>query len=80
MGRLIDADLLVGTEEIARRLEVARRQTVHVWRSRYEDFPTPVAVVDRTMVWYWPDVEEWARATGRMPVTTSRPPGGRRRR
>lgn len=66
MGRKLDVDLLVGTAEIADRLGVARPQVVHDWRRRHADFPQPVAVVSRVGLWYWPEIERWARATGRL--------------
>lgn len=67
MGRRIDSDHLVGAAEIASRLGVKRPQVVHDWRHRYLDFPAPVATLQQAMVWNWPDVERWARATGRLP-------------
>lgn len=57
---------LVGTAEIAERLHVKRPQVVHDWRRRYPDFPKPVAVLKQAMVWAWPDVEAWAKKTGRL--------------
>lgn len=65
MGRRIDVDHLVGAAEIAERLGAARPQVVHEWRRRYPDFPQPVASLKQALVWNWPDVERWARATGR---------------
>lgn len=62
-------DQLVGTAEIAERLGVKRHQVVHDWRRRYPEFPEPVAQLRRTLIWNWPDVERWARATGRLPRT-----------
>lgn len=59
-------DQLVGASEIARRIGVKRTQAVHAWRNRHPDFPEPVARLDMGLVWYWPDVEEWARRTGRL--------------
>ena len=59
-------DQLVGASEIARRLGAKQRQAVHLWRKRYEDFPEPVATLDMGLVWYWPEVERWARRTGRL--------------
>ncbi len=56
---------LVGAAEIASRLHVAR-QVVHQWRQRHDDFPEPVAVLKQAMIWAWPDVEKWARKTGRL--------------
>ena len=66
MARLIDPRQLVGAAEIAERLGVARSQTIHVWRARHADFPEPVAELRQAMIWYWPDVAEWARATRRL--------------
>ncbi len=57
-------DQLVGASEIAKRTGVKRTQAVHVWRQRYPEFPQPVAKLG--LVWYWPEVERWARKTGRL--------------
>lgn len=57
---------LVGASEIAKRLGASRPQVVHVWRQRYADFPQPIAVLDMGMIWAWPDVERWAKKTGRL--------------
>lgn len=66
MGRRIDAEHLVGAAEIASRLGVKRPQVVHDWRRRYDDFPEPVAHLRQALVWNWPDVERWAKGTGRL--------------
>ncbi len=60
-------DQLVVAAEIAERLSVSASQVIHVWRERYPDFPKPVLHRARVMLWYWPDVERWARRTGRYP-------------
>lgn len=57
---------LVGTAEIAERLGVTHPESIHNWRRRYDDFPEPVASLRIGLVWNWPDVERWARATGRL--------------
>jgi hypothetical protein len=57
---------LVGATEIAERLGLALPQTVHLWRSRHPDFPAPIAALKMGLVWYWPDVENWAKKTGRL--------------
>jgi predicted DNA-binding transcriptional regulator AlpA len=64
--REIDPGLLVGAPEIAERLGLARPQVVHNWRYRHTDFPVPVAELRQGNVWYWPDVEEWLKATSRL--------------
>lgn len=57
---------LVGATEIADRLDVGSVQTVHSWRRRDASFPEPVARLSQALVWSWPDVEQWARDTGRL--------------
>lgn len=64
MAKIDPADM-VGAAEIADRLGV-ERETVHVWRRRDLGFPEPVAQLQQAMVWAWPDVEAWARTTGRL--------------
>jgi hypothetical protein len=66
MGRKVDVDQLIGADGIAERLHLSRAQVVHVWRARHDDFPTPVYQRGRAILWYWPDVERWARRTGRL--------------
>jgi hypothetical protein len=66
VGRKVDVDDLVGAAEIADRLDIAHRETVINWRRRYPDFPKPVAELRGALIWAWPDVEAWARATGRL--------------
>ena len=66
MGRRVDVDDLVGAQEIADRLGVSRPQTVHVWRGRHADFPDPVVTLTMGLLWSWPDVEAWAKSTGRL--------------
>jgi chromosome partitioning protein len=68
MGRQIDANQLVGAAEIADRLGVAHTQAIHNWRARYDDFPQPIAVLEAGHIWYWPDIEQWAHGTGRLPA------------
>ncbi|MGD9701580.1 MAG: DNA-binding protein [Acidimicrobiia bacterium] len=67
-GRKVEVDQLVGAAEIAERLDLSHPQNVHVWRKRHADFPQPVAKLQQALVWYWPDVEAWARKTGRYPL------------
>ncbi len=59
-------DDLVGATEIAARMKLAHVETVHNWRRRYDAFPQPIATVSGVLVWAWPDVEAWARSTGRL--------------
>lgn len=75
MARLVEVEHLVGAAEIAARMGVKRQQVVHAWRRRHDDFPQPIAELSQTLVWYWPDVERWAKATGRTdgPLKGGRP-------
>jgi len=55
----------VGTVEIAERLHVSR-SAVDAWRARHPEFPKPKWTVGGRPAWDWPDIEAWARATGRL--------------
>jgi predicted DNA-binding transcriptional regulator AlpA len=57
---------LVGATEIAHRLGMGKASVVHDWIGRHPDFPEPIARLKAGHVWAWPDVEAWARATGRI--------------
>jgi len=61
-------DQLVGAAEIAQRFGLAHVQSVHTMRRRHADFPEPVAKLSQALVWAWPDVAAWAKATGRTTV------------
>jgi hypothetical protein len=50
---------------VGERLGIDRR-SVHQLKRRHADFPAPVARLESAMIWYWPDVEAWAKATGRL--------------
>src|SRR5881628_512983 len=54
----------VGAAEIAVRLRV-RPQTVHTWRHR-KLMPEPRWTVSGQPAWDWPEIEAWARRTGRL--------------
>ena len=66
MGRQVDTDDLVSAIEIAACLGVARPQVVYDWRRRQKAFPVPITRLGNVFVLSWPDVEAWARATGRL--------------
>jgi hypothetical protein len=54
----------VGATEIAARLRV-KPQTVHAWRHR-KLMPAPRWTVSGQPAWDWPEIEAWARRTGRL--------------
>ncbi|HEV2809442.1 MAG TPA: hypothetical protein VGV93_03470 [Acidimicrobiales bacterium] len=67
----MDADHLVGSTEVADRLRLKRVQHVHWLRQHDSSFPAAVARIGAAgaYVWSWPDIEAWARRTGRLPST-----------
>ncbi|HEU5151113.1 MAG TPA: hypothetical protein VFU19_11480 [Iamia sp.] len=66
MPRPSPVDHLVGAAEIAERLGIGQTDTVHSWKRRHDDFPAPLRELRMGLVWWWPDVEKWARSTGRL--------------
>ena len=60
----MDGSVPVGAAEIAARLRV-RPQTVHTWRQR-RLLPLPRWTVSGQPAWDWPEIEGWARRTGRL--------------
>ena len=79
---------LVTAEEIAQRLEVKDASVISNWRKRHRKsdnpFPEPVKETPRAIIWDWPDVEAWAKATGRMdargnPITPTTDPTRKRK-
>jgi len=62
----IDTDQLVDLAEVAALIGIDNPRGVSVYRRRYRDFPTPVIVKGRCVLWLRSDVEAWARETGRL--------------
>jgi hypothetical protein len=60
MTRAIDPSQLVSAVEIARRLHLKSAEAVHSWRRAGIGFPAPIGR-RREFLWYWPDVQAWAR-------------------
>ena len=56
---------LVGLTEIAQRAGV-QKPVVSMWRTRYETFPRPAALLATGPVWFWEPVKEWLETTGRQ--------------
>ena len=44
------------------------QQVTSGWRRLHPSFPQPVATLSAGLVWAWPDVMAWAKATGRTIV------------
>jgi hypothetical protein len=65
VGRKLDVNQLVGATEIATRLGLSRGQVVHTWRARFDDFPEPAIELAMGLIWYWPEIETWAKLHGR---------------
>ena len=66
MGRMVDVDDIVGPGEIAQRLRVSQTSMIHHWRRRDPSFPEPLFTRLAGSFWLWPEVERWARSTGRL--------------
>ena len=82
--RKVDVDDLVSAEEIADKFNLSHVQQVSTWARRHADFPKPIKKLQRVQIWHWPDVEAWAKATGRMdakgnPITPTTDPTRKRK-
>ena len=59
--------LVSGKKPLTVSVQVVRdNDLVYSWRRRHADFPAPIARLRIGFVWSWPDVERWARKTGRL--------------
>lgn len=71
MVRKVEVDQLVGATQISQRLGMRHSTHVHQLRRNDPTFPAPLTQLSPgpggAFVWYWPDVEAWARETGRLP-------------
>jgi predicted DNA-binding transcriptional regulator YafY len=59
-------DDLVSAADIAERPGVGKSTVVHDWRYRNLGFPEAVKMIGSVGIWHWPDVEKWAKKTGRL--------------
>jgi predicted DNA-binding transcriptional regulator AlpA len=69
MGRTVDTDDLIDAAGVAAILGLSHRNSVRVYRRRYDNFPEPVVDLGagRCLLWLRSEVESWARSTGRSP-------------
>jgi glutathione-regulated potassium-efflux system ancillary protein KefG len=61
MGRKVDVDELIDTQDVARILGLAHRNTVSEYQARYDDMPRPVIDLGRgrSKLWMRQEVERW---------------------
>lgn len=80
VGRKLDVDQLVSARAITERLGYRNVQVVHFWWRNDATFPPPVYALEGqrgARLWYWPEVEAWARASGRLDASGQPRPGRR---
>ncbi len=63
----VSTEDLIDAVGIAELLGLAQRNTVSLYQRRYPDMPRPVLDLGsgRPRLWLRPQIEEWARQTGR---------------
>jgi glutathione-regulated potassium-efflux system ancillary protein KefG len=75
MGRKVDVDDLIDTQEVAKILGLAHRNTVSEYQARYPQMPRPV--IDRRSgrfkLWLRPEVEGWAAHHRKHAAARGRP-------
>lgn len=61
---LIDPDDLIDSRQVAELLGLSSHRAVSVYRSRYDDFPSPVVVRSegQCVLWNRVDLEGWIEA------------------
>ncbi len=80
VGRELDVDQLVSARAITERLGYRNVQIVHFWWRTDATFPAPVYALEGqrgARLWYWPEVQAWARASGRLDASGQPRPGRR---
>ncbi len=62
---------LVDSEQAAAHLGLAQRESLTVYRRRYDDFPEPVleSAAGRCMFWLRPELSRWAERRSHAPIT-----------
>jgi len=58
----VDVIDLLDATEVAEVLGLSNWRGVHAYRQRFEDFPAPIVVKGRCMLWLRRDVERWRKA------------------
>jgi predicted DNA-binding transcriptional regulator AlpA len=56
----VEPEDLIDATEVAALLGLSHRNSVSVYRGRYDDFPEPVVVKSRCLLWLRADIEAWA--------------------
>jgi glutathione-regulated potassium-efflux system ancillary protein KefG len=66
---IIRSEDLIDAQGIAMLLGLAQRNTISAYQRRYPDMPRPIVNLGpkRTRLWLRPEIEAWARRTGRLP-------------
>ena len=63
----VETEDLIDSPGVAKLLGLSRYNSVSMYRRRYDDFPEPVVEKGRCLLWRRRDIEQWAKATGRLP-------------
>jgi len=65
---MIRSEDLIDAQGVADLLGLAQRNTISAYQRRYPDMPRPVVNLGpkRTRLWLRPQIEAWARETGRI--------------
>jgi hypothetical protein len=67
MARRVLVDDLIDAHDVAEILDLAHRNTVSKYQTRYPDMPRPVVDLGRgrPMLWLRPEIEQWHARTAR---------------
>ena len=75
MGRKVEVDDLIDTQDVAKILGLAHRNTVSEYQARYDDMPRPVVDLGggRSKLWLRPELERWEAHHHQRSVGRGRP-------
>ncbi len=67
MAPEVDTDDLIGAAEVAEILGLSSANSVSTYRARYDDFPDPVVVLEKSRITLWirEDIASWNQGRSR---------------
>lgn len=62
LDRWVKLGDIIAAEEVAQMIGLSHRNSVYLYRARYDDFPQPILTHGRCLLWLSGDVEAWVQS------------------